>query len=401
MDSRKSELLTTLAKAQHLAAELRNELAVDSELKTEVNRRAEAIKVSLQTPFDQVQDICFSTWHLPTTVTALNAGWLRVLETASPGDGVNISTIASRTGHDVSLIRRIFRFLAPLGVVKEVDTEIYCSTSLSSLLVSSLGMAGGLSYSADIYGPSCARIPDYFANNGYKSPPDIEQSICSHTLGLSFWKILDKQPQTAKAFNEFMEMARFASKSWVKVYPVQELNVKHAEEILLIDIGGGRGHELAELAKLKQSLWLSGKLILQDQPSVLEQVPTAWQPFFTSHPHDFFHPQPRFCHHARAYYMRYILHDWPDEDCIRILTHLRNAMKAGYSRLLINDYVLPDKGCGYYAAGFDMVMMTAFSGKERSMGEWNELIDRVGGLSIMRIFELEPTGASVIEVVKT
>ena len=43
--------------------------------------------------------------------------------------------------------------------------------------------------------------------------------------------------------------------------------------------------------------------------------------------------------------MHMIMHDWPDEDCVRILNHLRDAMKPGLSQILINDAILPDEHC--------------------------------------------------------
>jgi phosphoribulokinase len=45
---------------------------------------------------------------------------------------------------------------------------------------------------------------------------------------------------------------------------------------------------------------------------------------------------------ARIYYLHFIIHDWPDSDCIKIMEKIRDAMTPGYSRLLLNDAVLPD-----------------------------------------------------------
>lgn len=57
--------------------------------------------------------------------------------------------------------------------------------------------------------------------------------------------------------------------------------------------------------------------------------------------HDFFMPQP--VKGTRAYFMRSVLHDWPDEQCRTILGHLRNAMEPGYSKILISDCVSASK----------------------------------------------------------
>lgn len=49
-------------------------------------------------------------------------------------------------------------------------------------------------------------------------------------------------------------------------------------------------------------------------------------------PHDFFEPNP--VEHADVYWLRYILHDWSDEYCVRILSAIKSAM-GPRSRILI------------------------------------------------------------------
>lgn len=41
--------------------------------------------------------------------------------------------------------------------------------------------------------------------------------------------------------------------------------------------------------------------------------------------------------------MHKIMHDWPDYECVQILTHLRDAMAVD-SRIFINDCIVPDQG---------------------------------------------------------
>lgn len=41
--------------------------------------------------------------------------------------------------------------------------------------------------------------------------------------------------------------------------------------------------------------------------------------------------------------MHKIIHDWPDVQCVTILTHLRDAMSDD-SRLFLNDAIVPDQG---------------------------------------------------------
>lgn len=41
------------------------------------------------------------------------------------------------------------------------------------------------------------------------------------------------------------------------------------------------------------------------------------------------------------YFIHKILHDWPDRECVQILTHLRDAISSD-SRTFINEAILPD-----------------------------------------------------------
>ena len=49
-------------------------------------------------------------------------------------------------------------------------------------------------------------------------------------------------------------------------------------------------------------------------------------------------------------------------------------MKEGYSRLLINDWILPNIGCPLTSAMFDISMMCCLTGMERIRKQWTELL---------------------------
>ncbi|KAK4618127.1 hypothetical protein CLAFUW4_11906 [Fulvia fulva] len=397
MEARKKELHALLTIAAQLAEELHDELAIDATYRANLVGKSKILTRTLQTPVDQVADLDFTTFHLPATVTAIRAGWLRALHDAGTA-GAHVNQVASKCGADASLVRRVLRFLASIGVVKETGQDTFTSNALCSLICQGAGLSGCLTYSYDVYALTSARMADYFAGNGYREPDNEEAGLCAYALGVPFWQFLNKRPDTAKTFNVFMETARFAKKSWLEVYPVHELSQPDDQSIMLIDVGGGRGHDLVELAMRQQQIGLKGRLVLQERPEVIVQVPAEWENDFEAHEHDFFQAQPEQFHRAAAYYMRYVLHDWPDQQCIIILAHLRDAMEVGRCRLLINEFVLPDVGCANHAASFDMVMLHGFSGKERTRSEWHEFVEVVPGLRIERIFQLEQSGESLIEV---
>ena len=100
---------------------------------------------------------------------------------------------------------------------------------------------------------------------------------------------------------------------------------------------------------------------------------------------------------ARAYYLSNVLHDWPDDKCQLILSNLASAMTPGYSKILLNELVLPDQGCSLVAAQIDINMMANLAATERSEWQWRDLVDSVG-LKIEKIWTDVPEAGSIIEL---
>lgn len=74
------------------------------------------------------------------------------------------------------------------------------------------------------------------------------------------------------------------------------------------------------------------------------------------------------------YYMREVLHDWPNDKCKEILRGTRAAMTED-SVLLIDEMVLPERGAPWRATALDMTMMSCLAAIERSEPEWRVLLD--------------------------
>jgi len=64
--------------------------------------------------------------------------------------------------------------------------------------------------------------------------------------------------------------------------------------------------------------------------------------------------------------LRSIPHDHSDAKCREILQNIIKAMKPGYSKLLIFEWILPDMGSPLYPALLDLNMLALLSGMERT-----------------------------------
>ena len=86
-------------------------------------------------------------------------------------------------------------------------------------------------------------------------------------------------------------------------------------------------------------------MVVQDLPEAIvgaeAQVPNELKDRVTFQAHNMFEPQPE--SEAKVYYLRHVLHDWPDHYAVRILKNIIPRMKPN-SILLISDSVIPGPG---------------------------------------------------------
>ena len=94
--------------------------------------------------------------------------------------------------------------------------------------------------------------------------------------------------------------------------------------------------------------------------------------------------------------MHSCLHNWPDPKALDILTNLKPGLKKGYSKLLINEHVIPNQGAHWLSTAIDMVMMAGLSASERTEQQWRELLE-TAGFKIVKIWTYDPGTESLIE----
>lgn len=97
--------------------------------------------------------------------------------------------------------------------------------------------------------------------------------------------------------------------------------------------------------------------------------------------HNFFDTQP--ISGVAAYLLRYVTHNWSDEDCIRIFKAIVPALEKSRpgTPMLINDIVLPEWGsAGLYQEKnlrqVDIMMMIALGAKQRTESKFRTLLER-------------------------
>ena len=91
---------------------------------------------------------------------------------------------------------------------------------------------------------------------------------------------------------------------------------------------------------------------------------------------------------ARAYYLRNIMHDYPEEKCVLILQQIVKAMDAD-SVILIDDMIIPRQDASWRATQIDLTMMASLAGVERTEKQWHVLLEKAG-LKVRQICTYTP-----------
>ncbi|XP_058787169.1 acetylserotonin O-methyltransferase-like [Vicia villosa] len=144
----------------------------------------------------------------------------------------------------------------------------------------------------------------------------------------------------------------------------------------LVDVGGGNGTTLSILVKAFP--WIQG--INFDLPHVIDVAPK-----YDGVEHvagDMFTSVPK----ADVVFFKWVLHDWGDEECIKILKNSREAIPKENGKVIIVEAVIEEEEGGgkhnkYEDVGLmlDMVMMAHTNiGKERTLKEWEHVIKMAG-----------------------
>ena len=215
---------------------------------------------------------------------------------------------------------------------------------------------------------------EFLEARGYQSPDDAYDSPFQRAYGtkLHHFEWLAQNPDEQHAFNTVMEAGNRAveGEQWYDFNPWEERLASDTDRVLLVDIGGGRGHDLTRFKEKKNP---TGRLIVQDIPEVIQDIKAPLAQGIEAQSYSMFDEQP--IRGAKAYYMRTVLHDWPDKQALQALKRIREAM-ADDSVLLINENIIPETGVPRFNASVDLIMMTTFSALERTEKQWLSLFER-------------------------
>jgi len=288
--------------------------------------------------------------------------------------------LAIATHTHAHMLFRLLRYLASIGIFEADNNNRFRLTPMASLLQSD----------AENSMRSMARIM------GIAGPPSVNHLIDAvrsakypfqEAFGKPLFAFLSEHPEEAKLFDAAMNGFHAGeTEAVLDAYDFTSVST-------LADIGCGNGSVLS--ATMKRYPALRG--LFFDQQHVIERAhPDINAAGLTERAElqsgNFFESVPG---GADAYFLRHIIHDWPDDASVRIFQNIRRAIPST-GRLLIVEMVVPEGNDPSHAKDFDILMMLLPpKGLERTENEYRDLL-RNGGFEIARVI---PTASpvSVIE----
>ncbi|RIB20290.1 O-methyltransferase-domain-containing protein [Gigaspora rosea] len=303
------------------------------------------------------------------------------------GGKMNIRKIAKITGTDEDKLNRLLRFAASKGFFRILDDGVYANNSISLTLSKDHpdSLRNNILLFKELEISSIVKTLSYELKLQTDNEKEQMTSFAKSHNGLEFyeWLSLPENKERQEIFNKAMiEQDSSSEKGLNQDYDwSQYCNAK------FVDFAGGIGSYLSKLMTRYPTM----KGVLYEIPSVIEMSEKLWS---INHKQllnrvqfvrgDFFiNPPPP----ADVYFLRSILHNWPDEKAIKILKTVRSAISltnvssktTSYfkPKLLIAERVIDDDTPAIIYQ-VDIMMMFMANGKERTKPEIENLLDKSG-----------------------
>ena len=287
--------------------------------------------------------------------------------------------LAKESGAAAGPLFTLLRAVATLGVLEELPDRRFQLTELGQGLRSDAprSLAGWTAFiGSPMHWRTWGRLLDTVRTG--------EQGFrLEH--GTDPWTYRREHPEEVAVFNRAMNSASgVVAEAVVDAYDFSRFGT-------VVDVGGGGGRLLAEI--LSRHPGVKGVLfdlphVVADSRAFIEQSGLADRcrleggSFFEKAPAD-----------GDAYVLKSVLHDWYDEDALRILKTCLTAMREDALLLVVEGLVGPPNEGREVKFG-DLNMMVAAGGQERTAEEW-EVLFRAAGFELRRI--VPAAGRAVLE----
>jgi hypothetical protein len=310
--------------------------------------------------YEKVVDIIFGRWKSQILYAGVKLGVFDVVSS----EPMSQIEIAKELDLDPALSYRLLRALASIALLREHNDHRFSITSMGKLLRGDdpqtlRGVA------------LLEESPEHYAIWKHLTAmvKDGKQDGFVREFGQRIFDYAADHPSYAEVFNQAMSSYSASQTRWI----LEALDGYDFSKIQhLCDVGGGHGHLICSL--LLRHPYITGTVLEMEQ--VIQDKTLLWANKMGIAADrcnyvngDMFNEVPS----ADAYFMKMILHDWDDKECLKILSNIQRAAPT-QARLFIAEHVVPGPETPHFSKLFDIHMLCALTGKERTEEEYLALL---------------------------
>ena len=324
-------------------------------------------------PKSQLMQFILGQWISKPIYVAAELGIADLLS-AGPK---SIDELAQASNTHAPSLYRVLRALASVGIFSETQLKIFELTPMAECLKTGAMRSIAQMFHADWHDGAWDNLLNSVRTG---------QIAFEEVHGMPAFKWFKENPGAARIYHEANAIKiRNSHRAIIDVYDFAGINT-------LTDIGGGLGALLAVV--LESNPAMQG--IVADLPEVITE--TAREIHIRNLNKrcklvacDFFKGIPA---GSDAYLLSHILHDWEDEQCIKILSNCHTAMTSG-AKLLVVEALIPAGNSFSIAKLMDLEVFVMGGGRERTEAEFHKLFES-SGFKLSRIIPTQES-ISVIE----
>ena len=312
---------------------------------------------------EKVLDLIFGRWRSQILYAGVKLGIFDAVRTGSK----KAAQLANELNLDPALTYRLLRALGSLELLREDKDRTFSLTETGELLRSD--------HPQTLRGVTLLEEgPEHYAL--WKHLPamvrDGKQNAFVREFGRMAFDHAVKDAGYAEVFDNAMSSYSSAQAEWV----LDALRTYDFSKIThLCDVGGGHGYMLCRLLAnyphLQGAVLERTEVIADSAPLWASKLGVSDRCRYLAG--DMFKSAPS----ADAYMMKLILHDWNDDECVRILQNQHEAATPG-GRVFIVEHVIPGPETSHFAKLFDIHMMCWGTGRERTQEEYAALLEKAG-----------------------
>ncbi|KQJ98546.1 flavonoid O-methyltransferase-like protein Os11g0303600 [Brachypodium distachyon] len=285
---------------------------------------------------------------------------------------------------------RLMRFLAATGIFTiDAASGFYGLTPVSRLLVNDDNAKNlspfVLSQTNKYHVTAAMRLPDWFTSDEGAAGVDMPFRMAH---GTDMWAVMALDPKINDLFNAGLA----ADTKLAMDFIVTNCGDVFEGIASLVDVAGGTGTAARAIARAFPHV----KCSVLDLPNVINSVPAdGIVDYIVGDMMESIPP-------TDAVFLKYVLHDWDDDVCVKILTQCKKAIPESGGKVIIVDMVVGSnansKAMFEAQVVFDLLMMVVTAGKERDEHQWRKIFMDAGFsnyktkpvLGFLSIIELYP-----------